>query len=165
MEQVNEDDGRILKMLAQEGHGAVEVDSSPYRVPPIIVLVGPIKIWWNDDMWDSDLHKRYIEWRDAVRVTLVKLGCAVYSPHRAIQGRWNEKLQLINDAAIGAADLVVILTPKGVIAEGTEGEIKIAHRYGIPTYDCPPATSKELREMTTHIVNNLFVENDTNGDR
>ena len=92
------------KLLAQEGNGAVQVDESPDVVPPVITLVGPIKIWWSQ--WDSPLHKKYTEWRDAVRVALVKAGCAVYSPHRAIQGSWNEKLQAINDTAIRSSAII-----------------------------------------------------------
>ena len=88
----------LVDLLAKEGNGAVQVEASPDKVPPIITLVGPIKVWWSE--WDSPRHKQYTLWRDAVRVALVKAGVAVYSPHRAIQGRWNEKLQEINNAEL-----------------------------------------------------------------
>src|SRR5208283_4453338 len=45
------------------GNGAVQVDASPEKVPPIVTLVGPIKIWWSE--WDSLRHKEYTHWRDA----------------------------------------------------------------------------------------------------
>ena len=109
-----------VEMLAREGHGAVQVDESLDRQPPIVFLAGPIKYWWQPGNWDSLLHQDYVRWRDAVRVALVKAGCAVYSPHRAIQGRWNENLQRINDAAIINANVIVVLTPPGVPAEGTD---------------------------------------------
>ena len=35
-------------LLAIEGNGAVQVDESPDICPPIITLVGPIKVWWFD---------------------------------------------------------------------------------------------------------------------
>lgn len=124
------------KLLAREGNGAVQVDESPNVCPPVITLVGPIKIWWSQ--WGSPGHQIYTEWRDAVRVALVHAGCAVYSPHRAIQGSWNEKLQLINDAAIKASDLVVVLTPPDVEANGTAGEMKVAEENGVAMYHCPP---------------------------
>lgn len=132
-------------LLAIEGHGAVQVDESPDHCPPIVCIIGPIKIWWSE--WDSPRHQVYVAWRDAVRVALVKAGCAVYSPHRAIQGSWNEKLQLINDAAIQAADLVVVLTPDGVPAEGTQGEMQVATRYNIPMYMCPPDGPDGLKRL------------------
>ncbi len=142
-------DDELVKLLAREGNGAVQVDESPDECPPIVVLVGPIKIWWSE--WDSPRHKEYTVWRDAVRVALVKAGYAVYSPHRAIQGRWNEKLQAINDVAIMQADVVVVLTPPGVEASGTEGEVNVANRYIIPTYDCPPASCEELEELLEYL--------------
>ena len=72
--------GRVIERLAIEGHGAIQVDESPDREPPIIVLAGPIKFWWQEGQWDSLRHQEYVQWRDAVRVALVKAGFAVYSP-------------------------------------------------------------------------------------
>ena len=133
-----------VEMLAREGHGAVQVDESLDRQPPIVFLAGPIKYWWQPGNWDSLLHQDYVRWRDAVRVSLVKAGCAVYSPHRAIQGRWNEKLQAINDAAIRNANFVVVLTPVGVPAEGTNHEVALAHRCCITVIHLPPGDDEEL---------------------
>jgi hypothetical protein len=124
-------------LLAREGNGAVQVDASPSECPPIVTIIGPIKAWWSE--WDSPRHQEYTAWRDAVRVALVKAGCAVYSPHRAIQGRWNESLQQINDRAIAVSDLVVDMTPQGVEARGTAGERSVAEKNNVSIYDCPPS--------------------------
>ena len=133
----------FIAMLAQEGNGAVQVDASP-DVPPIVVtLIGPIKVWWGE--WGSPRHQYYTKWRDAMRVGLVRLGCAVYSPHRAIQGRWNEKLQRINDAALLASDLVLDLTPPHCPANGTDQERKLAQAHNIPLLPAPPGGDEEMR--------------------
>lgn len=141
----------IVQLLAKEGNGAVEVDESPKVCPPVVVLIGPIKIWWKEGMWDSPQHIEYTEWRDAVRVALVKSGCAVYSPHRAIQGRWNEKLQAINDMAVAQADLVVVLTPPDIEANGTAGEVAVAVKYQVETYDCPPGDHNDIEALLIKI--------------
>lgn len=137
------------EVLAREGNGAVQVDESPDICPLIITLVGPIKIWWSE--WDSDRHKKYTEWRDAVRVALVHAGCAVYSPHRAIQGSWNEKLQLINDAAIKASDLVIVLTPPNIEANGTTGEMQVAIDNNVELYHCPPDGPDGIEKLLSYI--------------
>jgi hypothetical protein len=138
-------------LLAIEGNGAVQVDESPDVCPPIVTLVGPIKVWWSE--WDSPRHKVYTEWRDAVRVALVKAGCAVYSPHRAIQGSWNEKLQHINDIAIKVSDLVVVLTPPGVPADGTADEMRVATEHGVTMYMCPPSGPEGIENLILAIEN------------
>lgn len=143
------------EILAREGNGAVQVDESPDICPPVVTIVGPIKIWWTE--WDSERHKAYTEWRDAVRVALVKAGCAVYSPHRAIQGSWNEKLQLINDAAIKASDLIVVLTPPGVPADGTEGEMMVAKDNGVLMHMCPPAGAEGI-ERLLEVIEKLKIQ-------
>jgi hypothetical protein len=136
-------------LLAREGNGAIQVDESPNFPPPIITLVGPIKVWWSE--WDSPRHKEYTEWRDAVRVALIHLGCAVYSPHRAIQGSWNEQLQQINDSAIRVSNLIVVLTPPDVEANGTLGEIEVAKAHGVKIYNCPPSGENGINELVSFI--------------
>lgn len=137
------------ELLAREGNGAVQVDESPDHVPPIITLCGPIKAWWSE--WDSPRHQVYTAWRDAVRVALVHAGCAVYSPHRAIQGSWNEKLQEINDAAIKVSNMIVVLTPPDIPADGTLNEIKVAQDANVPVYYCPPGEAEDLEKLVKHI--------------
>ncbi|HEY3324527.1 MAG TPA: hypothetical protein VGP72_29010 [Planctomycetota bacterium] len=139
----------LVDLLAQEGNGAVQVEASPDKVPPIVMLAGPIKVWWSE--WDSPRHRQYTKWRDAVRVALVKAGCAVYSPHRAIQGRWNENLQKINDAAIAASDFVVVLTPPDCPADGTEHEIAYAKQHNIRLICAPPGDDDDLRKLLAAI--------------
>lgn len=124
------------------------MDASLDQVPPIITLCGPIKVWWSE--WDSPRHKLYTEWRDAVRIALVHTGCAVYSPHRAIQGSWNEKLQEINDAAIRASNMIVVMTPPDVPADGTMQEMQVAQDAGVPIYLCPPGDEEDLRKLVEH---------------
>jgi len=143
---------RLVELLAHEGNGAVQVDASFDKVPPIVVLAGPIKVWWSE--FGSERHQIYAQWRDAVRVALVKAGYAVYSPHRAIQGRWNEDLQKINDAAIKTADFLVVLTPPGVPAEGTEHEIALAKEHKARIINCPPGNDRDLVDVITamHIM-------------
>ena len=100
------------ELLAREGHGAVQVDL-PTEEPLIVMLAGPIKIWWAPGQWDSPAHREFVRWRDAVRVACVKAGFLVYSPHRAWQGAWSESAQRVNDMAIEMADVVLDLTPPG----------------------------------------------------
>jgi len=67
--------------------------------------------------------------------------------HRAIQGRWNEGLQRINDAAIMNADVIVVLTPRDVPAEGTAREVKLAKRFNIPVITAPPGSDRNLSTL------------------
>lgn len=138
-----------IDQLAQEGHGAVEVDEA-VETPLIVFLAGPIKYWWGkfddgSDIWGCPLHLVYERWRDAVRVAVVQTGWAVtYSPHRAIQGAWHEDLQRINDQAIAVANAFVDLTPLGVPADGTKAEIRKARECGTLIVDLPPSDDKAL---------------------
>ena len=142
----------LVHLLAKEGNGAVQVSESPDKVPPIVTLVGPIKVWWSE--WDSPRHKIYTEWRDAVRVALVKAGVAVYSPHRAIQGRWNERLQEINNAAILASNYVVVLTPPNTPADGTDEEIKFATDHNINLIFAPPGNDEDIAKLLGAVLGN-----------
>lgn len=139
------------KLLAQEGNGAVEVDEAVYsKPPPIITLVGPIKIWWSE--WNSPRHEAYTVWRDAVRVALVKAGCLVYSPHRAIQGSWHPRIQLVNNSAIAISDAIVVLTPPAVEAEGTDEEIQFATDAGVRRIYAPPGGEKQIEDLLMMIA-------------
>jgi hypothetical protein len=136
------------ELLAREGHGAVQVDL-PTSEPLVVMLAGPIKIWWADGMWDTDQHREYTQWRGAVRVACVKAGHLVYSPHRAWQGAWSENAQRVDDMAIEAADVLLDLTPSGITANGTEAEILHAHKVGTPVIPGPPGTAETLTEILT----------------
>jgi hypothetical protein len=131
----------LIHLLAEESNGAVEVDN-PVGVPLMICLIGPIKVWWGK--LDSDEYREYAAWRDAVRVALIHQGHLVYSPHRAWQGAWHERAQLINDQAVALADAVIAVTPDGVLAEGTAAEIAVAEANGVPVFTAPPASDEDL---------------------
>lgn len=133
-----------IRLLAEEGNGAVETDS-PLHKPLLVVMIGPIRTWWG--RIKSDEYKDYAMWRDAVRVALIHEGHLVYSPHRAWQGAWHEGAQVVNDAAIREADAVVVLTPDGVEATGTAGEIEVAKKHGVPIFYAPPADDAALRKL------------------
>jgi hypothetical protein len=135
------------KLLAIEGHGAVQVEEAELDRPPLIItLAGPICFWWGRE-WDSERHKQYVEWRDALRVALVKAGYLVYSPHRAIQGAWHPRAQKINDTAIRNSDVVIVMTPPGVPAEGTDDEVKLALRHGVRLIYAPPGSGEDLDRL------------------
>ena len=136
------------ELLAREGHGAVQVEL-PVTEPLVVMLAGPIKIWWSDSMWGTDAHNEYTQWRDAVRIACVKVGFLVYSPHRAWQGAWSENAQRVNDMAIEAADVLLDLTPPGIAADGTLAEITYAQKIGTPVLQAPPGNSDTLGRILT----------------
>lgn len=138
------------ELLAREGHGAVQVDL-PTAKPLIVMLAGPIKIWWDDTMWDSEAHRLYTQWRDALRVACVKGGFLVYSPHRAWQGAWSENAQRINDAAIEVCDVVLDLTPAGIPADGTAAELAHARQVGTHIVAAPPGGSSALAQILSDL--------------
>lgn len=138
-------------VLAREGEGAVQVDL-PATEPVIVMLAGPIKVWWQPGMWDTDAHRLYVEWRDAVRVACVKAGHLVYSPHRAWQGAWSEQAQRVNDAAVEMADVLIDLTPPGTPADGTQAEIAYAVSVGTRVVPAPPGGSAELTAVLAAVA-------------
>jgi hypothetical protein len=134
------------EMLAREGHGAVQVDL-PTTEPLVVMLAGPIKIWWDEGMWDTDAHREYVQWRDAVRVACVKAGFLAYSPHRAWQGAWSERAQRVNDMAIESSDVLLDLTPPGIVADGTVAEVNHAHGVGTPVIAAPPSDGAAIAAL------------------
>ena len=139
------------ELLAREGHGAVQVDL-PTEEPLVVMLAGPIKIWWAPGQWDSPPHREFVQWRDAVRVACVKAGFLVYSPHRAWQGAWSESAQRVNDMAIEMADVVLDLTPPGVEADGTLAEVAYADKVGTPVHPLPPGDATTLAEALAELA-------------
>ena len=140
-----------IEQLAIEGHGAIQVDESPDVVPLIVFIAGPIKFWWQEGQWDTPQHKQYVIWRTAVETILVKSGFAVYSPYKAIRGRWNAKLQDINNAAILAADYLLNITPPNIPASGTDGEVVYALSNGISIIYAPPGGEIEIKTLLSKI--------------
>jgi hypothetical protein len=137
-------------LLAREGEGAVQVDL-PTTTPLMVMLAGPIKVWWDEGMWDSEVHTVYTEWRDAVRVACIKAGHLVYSPHRAWQGAWSEVAQEVNDRAIEVADVMLDLTPPGVQADGTAAECAHAAGCGTPVVAAPPGDAEAVAELIARL--------------
>jgi nucleoside 2-deoxyribosyltransferase len=121
----------------------VQVDL-PTEEPLVVMLAGPIKIWWTPGQWDSPAHREFVQWRDAVRVACVKAGFLVYSPHRAWQGAWSESAQRVNDMAIEMADVVLDLTPPDTEADGTLAEVAYADKVGTPVRPLPPGDAQTL---------------------
>lgn len=143
-------------LLARQGEGAVQVDL-PTTEPLVVMLAGPIEVWWRPGMWDTDTHRRYVEWRDAVRVACVRAGHLVYSPHRAWQGAWSEKAQRVNDMTIEMADVVIDLTPPGIPADGTRAEVSRADAVGTPVVPGPPGGSAELSSLLRSLADLVVV--------
>lgn len=112
-------------------NGAAEGDD---HAPPValVVLAGPIRWWWQNDRFGGAEHLFYDAARTGVAACLVSAGCLVYAPHTAFKGPWHEAAQQVNDAAIAAAHCLVALRMPGVEAAGTEGEVAVAERLGVP---------------------------------
>lgn len=89
-------------------------------------------------MWDSPLHQRYLAYRRDLLAALVdSQRYATYAPHNAIKGRWTDKFQTINDGAIMASDLMIVMSPKDIVTEGTDAEIIYAGDVGTPVLWVP----------------------------
>jgi len=141
-------DKRFIELLAEEGNGAVEAylpDGTPLRV----VIIGPIKTWWG--RIHSDEYLSYAQWRDAVRVAVIREGHLTYSPHRAWQGAWHEVAQKVNNVAIIESDVVIVLTPDKVESVGTLAEIEVAHANGIDVIFAPPGTKADLDNLLAEL--------------
>jgi hypothetical protein len=145
-----------------EDNGAVQVEEAT-EVPLKVFLAGPIKHWWGTEpdgtrTWDTPERKIYMEWRDQVRLAIVATGfCAVYSPHRAIQGSWHPDLQLINNVAIRTSDVMVILTPPGVPADGTDEEMALALQHNVNIWRCPPGTEDSLLNLRDWLMEKHYL--------
>jgi hypothetical protein len=105
----------------------------------IVMLAGPIKNWWGKN-WNTPQHEAYANWRRRLSERLVDAGYLVYRPHEAFKGMWDERAQSVNDMALSIADVVVNLTPPGVVSEGTDGEVLFARNRGVMIHAAPPAT-------------------------
>lgn len=138
-------------LLAREGEGAVQVDL-PDTEPLVVMLAGPIKVWWQPGRWESPEHRRFVEWRDAVRVACIRAGHLVYSPHRAWQGAWSEKAQRVNDMAIEMADVMLDLTPPGTPADGTLAEVEHAYAAGTPVVAAPPGEAPDVENLLAQLA-------------
>lgn len=113
----------------------------------IIFVAGPIDFWWSEN-WETEEHLDYMNWRDMVKTFLVEAGHLVYLPHQAFKGAWDEKAQVVNDAALAICDVFIYLTPPGVPAFGTDAEKALAVSIGKPVLHAPPADLSEIYHLT-----------------
>lgn len=95
----------------------------------IIMLVGPIKYWWGEDVDPAD-RQHYTDWRDALNDGLVADGYLVYRPHEAFKGTWTERAQSINDLVLQISDVILDMTPPGIPSLGTDAEKHYAKSHG-----------------------------------
>lgn len=126
------------------GHGAIQVESANQRgkEPLLIMVGGPIKHWWQGDNWGSPDHVHYVEARLKVRDELVKEGHCTYFPNEAIKGSWTERAQLINNAAVQAADVFLMLVMDKIPMDGTLAEAAIAEDAGVRIIRCDVTPQK-----------------------
>lgn len=127
-----------------ENNGAIQVEEA--QVEPLIVfLAGPIKHWW-DGNWETPDHRAYMEHRNRIRRAVVATGwCVAYSPDRAIQGAWHPNLQVLNDDIIRKSDVMVVMTPERIPAEGTEDEVRRAHEWGVQVVRIDTSSDVDLQ--------------------
>lgn len=96
---------------------------------------GPVSTF---PMWDSSMHREYLKFRNEFQAGLIATQrYATYAPHNAIKGRWSDKFQGINDAAIANSDLMVVMSPKNIPTEGTDAEVIFAADHDIPILYVP----------------------------
>lgn len=141
-------DKRFIELLAEESNGAVEA-FLPEGQPLLVVIIGPIKTWWG--RIHSEEYKAYAQWRDAVRVAVIREGHLVYSPNRAWQGAWHEAAQRVNDLAVIEADVVIVLTPPGVESVGTDAEVAVANHHGVEVIYAPPGDDNDLKVLLDNL--------------
>lgn len=124
--------------MSEIANGAYEDETR--RTVPIIFLAGPVKFWWT--CFGSDEHRSYVLYRDWVRKTLIDANYLTYASWDAIKGTWDKRAQAINDMAISVSDLLIVLTPEGIPADGTEDEAEYAKRLGVPVLYLPPSADQ-----------------------
>ena len=108
-----------------------------YSQSKVVFLAGPIEWWWGE-RFDTPEARMYRAWRDSLSLGLVKAGYLVYRPWDAFKGNWNERMQGVNDFVLLKSDFVIDMTPRHVIALGTDHELDLALRNGIKTLYAPP---------------------------
>lgn len=130
---------KVWERRLSVGRGAYDSDSHTGRAAGVIAVLGPIKHWW-DENWMTPEHVAYENWRTIAEDALVEAGYLVYRPHGAFRGTWDERGQSANDFVIQSlADAVVVLTPPGVPSVGTDHEVGVATRFGVPIVEAHPA--------------------------
>lgn len=107
-----------------------------YNESKSVYLAGPIEYWW--DKFDEPRAIFYRKHREAVKDFFVKRNYLCYSPWNAFKGDWNEKMQPVNDYVLGLCDIVVNLSPQGILGNGTKGELILAKELGKTIIELPP---------------------------
>lgn len=97
------------------------------------------------ELWGGPEHQDYVAWRDLVSIWLIEAGYLVYRPHEAFKGTWDPRAQMVNDAAIAASDLMLVLSPEGILTEGTDEEVVYAQRVNTGVLYAPPEV--EIRHL------------------
>lgn len=90
------------------------------------------------ELWGGPEHVRYVQWRNDVRNFLILNGFLTYAPHEAFKGTWDPRAQAVNDAGIAASDAMLDLSPRGILTEGTDDEVRYAARVDTPVILAPP---------------------------
>jgi len=146
----------------------------------LVFLAGAIKYWWlkkcdrcghvaaedarycpNCDwtgiheIWGTKEHHDYTRWRDDVRHWLIAEGYLTYAPHMAFKGTWLESAQAVNDAAIAASDLMLVLSPPGIPTEGTDDEVDYARKVGTPVFWLPPGSGESRLHLA---ISSLMIQ-------
>jgi hypothetical protein len=97
------------------------------------------------EFWDSPEHREYVAWRNFVRSELITAGWLTYAPHEAFKGTWINSAQAVNDAAIAAANRMLVLSPVGTITDGTDEEVRYAHKVGTRVIYLPPGSQDSFQ--------------------
>jgi hypothetical protein len=120
----------------------------------IVIIVGPIDYWWNEN-WETPKHLAYMDWREHISKSLVEAGHLVIRPWMAMKGAWDERAQVVNDAGIDIADVMINVRPPGVPAFGTEKEVErfllpkaVMRRCGVEGYfEAPPGDYTQIEHL------------------
>lgn len=113
-------------------------DKESYSQSKVVFLAGPIEWWWQEGRFDTPEAEEYRQWRDALCDALVSEGFLVFRPFEGFKGSWNERMQSVNDYVLARCDVVIDMTPPGVVALGTQHEVALAKSMGIPILAAPP---------------------------
>lgn len=121
-------------------------------------LAGPIKWWWEEGRWGGPEFLYYDAWRNAINDALVEAGYLCYRPWLAMKGNWDDRFQALNDLALQLSDVVIVMTPPGVVSQGTDGEMLYVKDFDPDkpiVFAPPPATQGEWEAALARLVSRL----------
>lgn len=123
------------------------------------MLAGPIKAWWGPPREGTHEHDHYLAWRETVDRHITRAGHLTYRPHEAFKGPWDERGQVVNDAILLVADVILNLTPPGVPSEGTDAEMVVAGDHAKRVEAAPPPPlGYDLHEAARDVIDRLGVD-------